>query len=194
MRKRHSKEALIVSGMNLIRRQGYHHTGINDILKAAQIPKGSFYNFFESKQMFGEAVIKAYGDQQVAFLKGVLDHKRESPLKRIETLYRTINRYHESEDFRHGCLVNNISIEVAGVNDKLAEVLDTQFRRWVDIIAACIAEGQQAGEIRDDISAHQLAHLIHTNLYGAHARMKAARNREALDMALEMNLQYIQTV
>ncbi|MEL6631812.1 MAG: TetR family transcriptional regulator C-terminal domain-containing protein [Bacteroidota bacterium] len=194
MRKRHSKEALIVSGMNLIRRQGYHHTGINDILKAAQIPKGSFYNFFESKEMFGEAVIRLYGDQQVAFLKGILDHKRESPLKRIETLYRTINQYHESEDFRHGCLLNNISIEVAGANDKLAEVLDAQFHRLVEIIAACIVEGQQTGEIRDDISALQLAHLIHTNLYGAHARMKVTRNREALDMALEMNLQYIQTV
>ncbi|MEL6133457.1 MAG: TetR/AcrR family transcriptional regulator [Bacteroidota bacterium] len=191
MRKRHNKEEIIRSGMDLIRKQGYHHTGINDILKVAHIPKGSFYNFFESKEVFGEEVIKAYGDQQLKFLEKMLKHNTSTPLNRIVNLYQTIYGYNEREAFRHGCLVNNISNEVAGDNDKLAEASDEQFRRWVEVIAETIAEGQELGEIRDDISANKLAHLIHTNLFGALSRMKASRSREILDMVLDMNVQYL---
>ena len=46
----------------MFRKLGYHNVGINDILKACNIPKGSFYNFFESKEEFAEQVLEYFGE------------------------------------------------------------------------------------------------------------------------------------
>ena len=58
---KHQAEDIINTGMELIRTKGYHNVGINEILKASNIPKGSFYNFFESKEDFARQVVAYYG-------------------------------------------------------------------------------------------------------------------------------------
>ena len=185
MRKKHS--AVV---MTLSRQQWYHHTGINDILREAGIPKGSFYNFFESKENFGEEVIHHYGKQQYTWLKEILEDPSKTPFERIQKLYDDLKYYSREEQYLQGCMINNLSVEVAGLSEKIAKVADEEFRHWVEIIAQAIHEGQQTGEIRSDISAEHLAHFIHTNLYGAQSRMKATRSSEPLDMILFMTLDY----
>ena len=47
---KHNIDTIVKKGMRLFEQRGYHAVGINDILKACAIPKGSFYNFFDSKE------------------------------------------------------------------------------------------------------------------------------------------------
>ena len=57
-----TKAALVDAGTQLILEQGYHQTGIQDVLQAAGVPKGSFYYYFPSKEAFGLAVIAQFAD------------------------------------------------------------------------------------------------------------------------------------
>ena len=61
MTTKHTKQRLIEEGTALFLERGYHDTGIQDLLAAAGVPKGSFYHHFRSKETFGLAVIATYG-------------------------------------------------------------------------------------------------------------------------------------
>ncbi|HEX8874632.1 MAG TPA: TetR/AcrR family transcriptional regulator, partial [Nitrosospira sp.] len=61
-KKEFNRENLLNEGVVLLREQGYHGTGLQEILDAVNIPKGSFYNYFDSKEDFGAEVIQHYTD------------------------------------------------------------------------------------------------------------------------------------
>src|SRR5258705_9309297 len=67
-----TKAALVDAGTQLILEQGYHHTGIQDVLQAAGVPKGSFYYYFPSKEAFGMAVIAQFAAVHFARLEPYL--------------------------------------------------------------------------------------------------------------------------
>jgi len=48
-----TRKRIIETGAAIIHRKGFNHTGIQEILNAAKVPKGSFYNYFKSKEDFG---------------------------------------------------------------------------------------------------------------------------------------------
>ena len=52
-----TRDRIIETGAEIIHRKGFNHTGIQEILTAAGVPKGSFYNYFKSKDEFGLEVI-----------------------------------------------------------------------------------------------------------------------------------------
>ena len=61
-RSEDTRTRLIEGGMALFGQKGYNATGIKDITDAAGVPKGSFYNYFASKEDFGAEIIRSYAD------------------------------------------------------------------------------------------------------------------------------------
>jgi len=187
----HSKEDIIRKGTELFRKQGYHNTGISDILKACDIPKGSFYNYFNSKEDFGIMVLDHYGDVQLEFMKQKLKDRDLSPVERLKSYYKTLIEINVKEDFKRGCLVNNISNEMGGFNEDLAEAADRNFMKWIDIIARVVAKGQAVNEIRNDMGALEIAEYLHGTFYGMLSRMKVTRNADNLNDWHAMTFKFI---
>ncbi|MEO0469801.1 MAG: TetR/AcrR family transcriptional regulator [Bacteroidota bacterium] len=188
---KHDKSAIIAQGVELIRKNGYHNVGINLILKTMEIPKGSFYNFFDSKEAFGEEILNHYGERSLKMIKSYLDKPAPSPLLRLQEFYRMLINSNESDGMDAGCLVNNMLIELGGINERLGKVADRNFEIWLDTIATCIKEGQMKDEIIAHVPARDLAEFLHAGLYGAFARMKAKRDRVYLDKWYTMSFEYI---
>ncbi|MDP1602980.1 MAG: TetR/AcrR family transcriptional regulator, partial [Legionella sp.] len=72
-KKEFNRESLLNEGVALFMGQGYHGTGLQEILDAVNVPKGSFYNYFDSKEDFGANVIQHYIGPFIAQLAGYLD-------------------------------------------------------------------------------------------------------------------------
>jgi TetR/AcrR family transcriptional repressor of nem operon len=187
----HKKEDIIRKGSELFRKQGYHNTGISDILKACDIPKGSFYNYFNSKEDFIIKVLDYYGDSQLDFIKHKLKEKDSSPLVRLKRYYQSLIDIISKEDVKSGCLVNNISNEMGGLNEHLAEAANRNFMKWIDIIARMVAKGQAVNEIRNDMGALEIAEYLHGSFYGMLSRMKVTRNIENLNDWYTMTFKFI---
>lgn len=187
---KHSKEDILKIGYEVFRKNGYHHVGINQILKEAGLPKGSFYNFFESKEHFAQQVITSYGDSNSIWLTEFFSQSG-SPLQVIKDFYSSLIGYNEADDYASGCLVNNMSHELGRLNDDLAAVSNKYFMDWVNIIATKVREGQQAKEIREDYSAKELAEYLHASFYGSFSRMKLTRSRLFMDQWLNMTMAFI---
>ena len=59
---------ILAEGARIIHENGYNNTGIQEILIAAGVPKGSFYFYFKSKEDFGLQLVDFYLDFSVSNL------------------------------------------------------------------------------------------------------------------------------
>lgn len=71
-----SKNKIVACAAELFWRQGYSATGLNEILQAADLPKGSFYFYFKSKKDLAEAVIEYYRERRILNLKKLADGRK----------------------------------------------------------------------------------------------------------------------
>ena len=156
---KHQKEDILKVGYDVIRKNGYHHVGINQILKEAGIPKGSFYNFFESKEDFAKQVIENYGKNNSRFLREYFQNSEVGPIETLKNFYEMMIGINEKDEFQSGCIINKMSLEVGRTNSSFAELLNQHFSGWVEIIAEVVQQGQDNGEITQKQSAKELAGL-----------------------------------
>lgn len=188
---KHNVEDIISKGTELFRKKGYHNVGINEILKACDLPKGSFYNFFDTKEKFAEKVLESYGTSSLNMIVKSLGDKSISPLVRLKQFYSMLIDINEKDGMDAGCLVNNLSIEVGGFNPGISKVAGDNFNIWIEEIARCVEEGQDKGEIIDTIPAEDIAEYMHAGLFGAFSRMKVNRNRVYLDKWFKMTFDFV---
>ncbi|MFT5819458.1 MAG: TetR/AcrR family transcriptional repressor of nem operon [Crocinitomix sp.] len=188
---KHNIEEILDIGAELIRTNGYHNVGINQILKACAIPKGSFYIFFETKEHFAREILNRYGERSKRMIEGFLLDETVSPLERLKAFYKMLIDGNETEDYTGGCLVNNLSNEVGRLNDGIAESANTNFMMWIEVIAKCVSEGQEKGEITTAFPPEYITEYLHAGSYGAFSRMKVTRTREYLDNWYEMTFNFI---
>ena len=188
---KHNKEDILETGYHVLRKNGYHGVGVNQVLKAAGIPKGSFYNFFESKEDFAKQVIEHYGVGQARWIQEFFDQAPASPLANLKSFYRTLIHFNEVDEFSSGCFVNVMSNEIGRTHDALAAEANHGFLSWINIISKEVLKGQNNGEIRSDFSAAEIAEYLHAGSYGAFSRMKVTRSRAYLDLWFEMSFHFI---
>jgi len=188
---KYQKEDIIALGSELIRKNGYHNVGINEILKICAIPKGSFYNFFSSKEDFIGQSIQLYGSKNLELICSFLNAAEASPTQRLRNFYEHVLNINDKEGCNAGCLINNLSIELAGINAPIAKVIDEQFQETIVEISRCVQAGQDLGEITQKFSALYIAEYIHAGIGGAFSRMKVQNNRAYLDKWYAMTFEFI---
>ena len=111
-----TKAALVDAGTQLILEQGYHHTGIQDVLQAAGVPKGSFYYYFPSKEAFGLKMMTHFATAYIKRLEQYLKNATQKPLTRLRRyLEQTLARF-ERHKYQNKCLIRNLSQELANQN------------------------------------------------------------------------------
>jgi len=183
---KYRREDILDQGIELFRTHGYHHVGINEVLKASGIPKGSFYNFFESKEDFARQAMDRYGDQMLDYLIPFLEDTSLPPLERLKSLYRWLIEGNAAEAFAKGCMVNNVTIEVGGENDALARQAQETFGRWLKAITKVVRAGQKDGSITTQYQPEEIADYLHSGTYGGFARMKMDRSVDYLNLWYRM--------
>lgn len=190
---KHNKEDIVNIGSELFRKQGYNNVGINDILKSSGIPKGSFYNFFESKEDFAAQVLEKYGEGSISLVQEALGKKNLSPINRIKGFYTRVIEDNIKDGCSNGCLLGNVSIELGGINDRLSKIANEKFKALIHLLTETIKEGQDAGEITTSQSAAELAEYLHSGFFGALSRMKVNRNSVFLHQWYKLTFDLIAT-
>ena len=71
-------------------RSGFAGIGLAELLQAAGVPKGSFYNHFDSKEAFGVELVQRYYAQQERLLASLLTQTDRSPLERVRSYFEAL--------------------------------------------------------------------------------------------------------
>jgi TetR/AcrR family transcriptional repressor of nem operon len=175
-----TKEALLEAGTLIMLEKGYHHTGIQEVLQAAGVPKGSFYYYFPSKEAFGLEVIAHFAAGYMQWLEQYLGDSTHSPLTRLRLhLEHMLSRF-ESHGCRGGCLIGNLSQELADQSDLFEARLEAVLSDWRERYARLFREAQAMGELRMDLDAQQVAEFYLNSFQGAVLRAKVKKSPEPL--------------
>ncbi|GAB4367112.1 MAG: TetR/AcrR family transcriptional regulator [Methylohalobius crimeensis] len=175
-RKQLNREKLLDRGVQLLMENGYHATGIQEILASVNIPKGSFYNYFSSKEAFGAEVIRHYIEPFIAQLDDFLSRPDLDPLSALRSYFDTLIQESARNDFKGGCLLGNLMGEIGDTSDTCRRVLQEAVHRYRDKIRQGLVQAQARGQVRTDRSAEELADLMVDYWQGTLLRMKIERS------------------
>tara|TARA_R110002050_G_scaffold202806_1_gene338030 strand:- start:28224 stop:28796 length:573 start_codon:yes stop_codon:yes gene_type:complete len=175
-----TKDRILTVGIDLFSKKGYHNVGLKEILAKAEVPKGSFYYYFDSKEDFGIQVINKHSSIGLFDYKTVLEDKSLSPKNRIIQLHIDKIDYFKNKACTEGCLMGNASNELSDVNESFRNVIAQEFNLWQNALETCIIEAQEAGEINKDIASKMLASFILNSWEGALLRMKCEKSIDPL--------------
>jgi TetR/AcrR family transcriptional regulator, transcriptional repressor for nem operon len=164
----------------MLHESGYTATGIKDIVDAAEVPKGSFYNHFESKEAFGKEVVDLYFDKGIVELRALLENRSIPPLERLRNYFSETTRVFQATGYVRGCMLGNLSLEIADHSASIRDRLASHFRTWSGALAECIAEAQSTGAIRNKLPAALLAQFLLNSWEGAMLRMRVEKSDEPL--------------
>jgi TetR/AcrR family transcriptional regulator, transcriptional repressor for nem operon len=175
------RDALLDAGQRVLFRKGYVGAGVREIAAEAGAPQGSFTNHFRSKEAFAREVLDRYFAHTLGLVGEALDDATLSPRERLRRYLDLISDRLATDGFARGCLIGDLSLEAPGHSELLRDRLAVIFAEWREPFAACIAEGQAAGEITSAFSADELAEFLLASWEGAILRMKVERSGAPLE-------------
>jgi TetR/AcrR family transcriptional repressor of nem operon len=181
MPKHSLRDQILDAGLKVMFHKGYVGASVRDIVAEAPAPQGSFTNHFRSKEDFAREVLDRYFDDLHRLVVETLGDGSHTPRQRLRRYLDTITERLAGDGFSRGCLIGDLSLEAAPQSEKLRERLAEIFAEWRAPFAACIAEGQAAGQIATDFDPEDLAEFLLSSWEGAILRMKVARSAEPLE-------------
>lgn len=174
------REQLIEAGLQTLHLHGYHGSGVQDITNAAGVPKGSFYNHFESKEALALEALERFW-QNSASVRALLSDTNLNPVERLRQHFHVMADVLVQENFQRGCLVGNFSTELSAHNRDIRDRLAGIYAAWARSVESCVREAEQAGRVQPRLPAADIAKFLVNAWEGAVLRSKVEQDRSSLD-------------
>lgn len=176
-----TRQRLIAEGLKSMIVNGFDGIGLNAILDAAGVPKGSFYYFFKSKEEFAGAILDAYQQAYIDLRNDILGNVSNSPMQRLRNYFDAVERLHLSEKPLGGCLYGVLSQTAATRSPEFRARLAEVFLNWETQLRGLLEEAQASGEVNPRINAKDAAAFLIDAYEGLLVRMKADGDRNAFE-------------
>ncbi|RDJ19801.1 TetR family transcriptional regulator [Bosea caraganae] len=174
------KEKIVVSAVETLHRKGFNGCSVQDITEAAGVPKGSFYNHFQSKEDLAVAALERYWHKVQASLLMLGD--QDGPgMERLARYFRHLNDLTRQNAYETGCLVGNMAAEMSDQSASIRERLAGLLADWSGAIEACVQAAQADGSMRRDIDSRSIAACLLNAWEGAIMRAKVDRSHRPLE-------------
>ncbi|MFA6010615.1 MAG: TetR/AcrR family transcriptional regulator [Desulfobacteraceae bacterium] len=182
-RSDHLREDLLEKGIELLTVHGYHGTGLKQILDEVNVPKGSFYHYFASKEKFVAEVIERYSQKVAEQLDSYLDHTSDDPVTAIRNIHLYITQLLEKDP--KGCLVGNLSAEMGNESPDCSLAMQGAIAEWGKRIVRLIQNAQNQKLMRRDVEADVLADILWNAWQGGLLRMQIEGSTTSLIKTLD---------
>lgn len=181
-----TRQHILDTGYRLVLQKGFAALGLQEILKACAVPKGSFYHYFPSKEAFGCELLQQYVDGY--------GRKLEQLLADGGTGSERLMRYWEAwmrdpadpaQGWAEECLVVKLAAEVADLSEDMRRVLDDGVQRLLQRIAVLVEEGRTDGSLPAGKPALDVARVLYQMWLGAALLSKLSQVHLPLQQARE---------
>ncbi|UPQ89730.1 TetR/AcrR family transcriptional regulator [Vibrio sinaloensis] len=161
-----TRQHILDVGYQLVVTKGFTAVGLSELLKTADVPKGSFYHYFKSKEQFGQALIEEYFKTYLARSHAVLHNGEGNGRQRVIDYF---SRWLEIENGvcnANKCLVVKLSAEVSDLSEAMRVTLAQGADKIIEQLASSIESGVQDGSIATLDSA-ATARILYQQWLGA---------------------------
>jgi len=173
-----ARDKIVNAALDRFHALGFNACGVQDIVDAAGVPKGSFYNYFKTKELLALEILDIYGQGSK---REMLSDKNVPPVKRLRAHFEFMASRYEGFGFGKGCLIGNLAAEMSENTPLLRMALAQSLKRWTELVAAAIRDGQADGSIAADLDVPEVARFLINSWEGAVVRMKIVNSGQPLD-------------
>ena len=189
------KQHILDTGRAIILGKGFSAVGLNEILSTAEVPKGSFYHYFKSKEAFGQALVESYVSDYLTQADALLKPDGTPAAERLMRYWRSwlADKDQEGQEGAEcNCLVVKLSGEVSDMSEAMRMALLHGTDQIIERLADCMAQGQIDGSLRGSFDVHRMALTLYELWLGAALLTKLRRQPNALDAALAATLDLLE--
>jgi TetR/AcrR family transcriptional repressor of nem operon len=185
-----TKRRLLDVGLATLLERGYNATGIQDLLVATRVPKGSFYHHFASKEDFALQVVDRYLAEVHALLDQALADPNRAPIERVRLFFERLAAMYASQGYL-GSLLGLLSQELTAVNTAFRRRMEGAYDGIARRLADALAEAKQRGELPSELDTLQSANLMLDCWEGAAARSRLLRSPAPLESAMDVSFRTV---
>ena len=186
-----TRQHILEVGYELIVSKGFTSVGLSELLKTANVPKGSFYHYFKSKEHFGEALIQDYFSHYLEAITAQLGNPALRGYQALIQYFELWLAQDKGSCNANKCLIVKLGAEVSDLSEPMRVALKNGADRIVDTIAQCIERGVADGSIKAT-NAKQSAQQIYFLWIGASLLNKLYQDQAGLKQCLENTKQLLQ--
>ncbi|RWX56151.1 TetR/AcrR family transcriptional regulator [Photobacterium chitinilyticum] len=179
-----TRQHILDTGYDLIVAKGFSNVGLSQLLKHAEVPKGSFYHYFKSKEQFGEALINGYFTNYLERLNALLCSNDGSAYDRLIGYWQRWIDVQEGVCGAQKCLVVKLTAEVSDLSDPMRLALLKGATSIISAISQCIEDGNKEGSVTVG-NSQETAQLLYNLWIGASLMRKLTQNQASLELAME---------
>src|ERR1700722_16097876 len=159
-RSAETRERLFRAALRLFAEQGFAETTVEDITNAADVGKGTFFNYFPSK----EHILIAFSDMQLSKLESIIDNLRNTH-EPVPQFLRTLAVRMTEEPGRNPSLLRALLLANLS-STPVRDGMRINQTRGHQLLTEFVEIGQQRGELRKDLPAGDIAHVFRQTVFG----------------------------
>jgi TetR/AcrR family transcriptional repressor of nem operon len=178
------RQYTLETAQKIISRKGYSAVGLNEILMAADVPKGSFYYYFKSKDAFGEAMLQNYFEDYLATMDTIFSAANQTMAQRLLNYLEHWLESQESFDCQGKCLAVKLAAEVADLSEAMRLALKSGTAGVISRLADVIDGGVADGSLSIETDTNSLAQTLYQMWLGASLMAKITRSIDPMNNAM----------
>ncbi len=186
-----TRESILTAARQILSRKGFAAVGINEILTAAGVPKGSFYHFFGSKDAFGEAVLRAYYTDYLAEMDRILAEPGLTSAQRLMNYWQYWRETQSADECQGKCLTVKLSAEVSDLSEAMRLALKEGTFAMLDRLERTLTAGLEDGSLAIDGTARDTAQTLYDMWLGASLLVKINRDDAPFDTTMTATRQVL---
>lgn len=187
-----TRERVMQAAFREIHKSGFRGADLDTILRTAGVTKGAMYHHFENKEALGYAVL----DEIIANMG---QEKWGWPLKNaanpIDTLIAIIRSTSlKPSDVRLGCALNNLTQEMAPLDEGFRKRTAKMLRGWQASIANALREGKKRGMVRADVNPEEMGSFLVAAYEGYISLAKSEQDAATLVAGEKVMIKFLETL
>lgn len=182
-KREQKKDYLLDAGLKVMATRGYNGTSIQDIVAAANVPKGSFYTYFKSKEDFAIAALEKVTEERMEQNRHLLGDRTICPKERLARFF-VENIGGCEENLNGGCFIGNMCQEMSESSEAIRIKVRQMLRNSTQAIEDVLEDARLSGNLKSHLPSALLAEFLFNAWEGTLMRMKASKCREPLDAFL----------
>ena len=177
-----SRDRILEAARRLFHEQGFHATGISTILRESSANSGTLYHFFENKDALLVGVLEYYTRLLHPVVMGPVEQAAGDGIERVFVLLQNYRDGLASLDFRMGCPIGNLALEVADDHAAARDLIVKNFENWAANVRGWLESARDRLPAATDFTS--LSRFVLTVMEGGMMQARAARDIAPMDQSI----------